>query len=304
MNAVPRWVRATRPGRGIPAAGGPCPLDHGDQGAPDMPTDRYVCARCTGRLRWHLHRLDATMTDLGVALTGQVRFTAQRGGGHLERPNPDDEAWPQTAAATRLPVNLPVSDAAYVARATVLANLEWAIDVRGHHVPTTWAAVGTYLADALPWAARHPDGPQFVDELTAALVHATRTIDRPADRHYLGLCDGTLIDVDGLATTCGAPLYGPDAGVVVCDRCTTRWAVVDLRARQLERIDDHELAAVDMARVLAQVGIDVPARLIRLWKHRGQLEPAGVDRKGRPLYRVGDVLARNAQTDTGGSVPA
>ncbi len=175
----------------------------------------------------------------------------------------------------------------------MLANLEWVIGVRGHDVPDSWAGVGQYLTASLDWLSRHPDEPQCVDELTAGLRQARRA----TDRHYLGLCAGVLVDGDGLAQPCRHPLYGSDAAANVdCPRYTPKWATADLRTALVARIEHHQLAAVDAERALAKVGIDVPARLIRLWKHRGDLAVAGVDGRGRPLYEVGAILARNAVT--------
>lgn len=297
-----RWVRAGARCRDVPAAGGTCPLEHAGD-VVELEHDRYVCRACTARLRGLLRHLPDLMGDLDVALTGQVRFTAQRGSSQPRRPDVDDAAWPQTAAVTPLPYAAGPAEAGWVLRDTVLANLEWILDVRGHHVPTTWTDVATYLTAALDWVARHPDGPQVIDELTAGLRQAWRAIDRPADQHYLGLCPGTLVDLDGLATACTYPLYGADsAATVTCPRCLAPWAVADLHTALVARIEHHQLAAVDAERVLATVGIDIPARLIRLWKHRGELEVAGVDARGRPLYEVGAILARNAVSDPGGTV--
>ena len=301
MTYAPRWARAAHHRGEIPPAGGTCPLH--DVDVVELDADRYVCRACTARLRGLLRRLPDLVTDLQVALTGQVRFTAQRGTSRPRRPDVDDAAWPQTAAVTRLPYAVGPSEAGWVLRDTVLAHLEWVLDIRGHHVPTTWAGVATYLLGAVDWLSRHPDGPQVVDELTAGLRQAWRAIDRPADQHYLGLCPGTLVDADGLATVCAYPLYGADtAASVTCPRCSAPRPVAELHAALVARIEKHQLAAVDAERVLATVGIDVPARLIRLWKHRGELEVAGHDVRGRPLYEVGAILKRNAVSDPGGTV--
>lgn len=261
----------------IPPAGGVCPLDHRDQAAPDLPADRYVCDHCTGRLRGLLTDLPGLADDLQVALVGTVRFTQQRGGDTIDALGP--------------------SDAAYVLRATILANLDWITSIRAHNIPQTWAGIGAYLRTSLTWAAQHPDGPQYVDELTHAITNARRAIDRPADRHYLGTCNGTTLDPDGLAQICREPLYAPDyAKTTRCPRCGTPWPTADLRTRQLDRIAHHQVSAVDAERIFAEVGIDIPARLIRKWKHRRELDTAGVDKRGRPLYEIGAILARNAKT--------
>lgn len=270
-----------------------CPLTHRDTGQGAMPSDWFVCRTCTSTLRGLLTDLPGLMTDLDVALAGQVHFIAQRGETRTETPDPEDARWPQTTAVTRAGFAAGPSEAGWVARQTILTWVDWVTAVRGHTVPQTWTDVGTYLRAAVDWIARHPDGPQAIDELTAGIRQARQAIDRPADQHYLGLCP-----------TCTHALYAPDhAHTITCPRCTTHHQTADLRARLVTRIEHHTMTATDASRVLAEVGIDIPARLIRLWKHRGELTPA-VDIDGRPLsdnhgrslYEVGAILTRHAVT--------
>jgi len=270
-----------------PRDDGACPLTHRDDAPPQLDPDQYVCRRCTGRLRGLLSDLPGLMGDLDIALTQQARFTARVGSRSTER---------------RLPLGLPAADAAFVARNTILANTEWVAAVRGHPIPQTWTAIAGYLTAATTWLSRHPDGPQVVDELTAAVVNARRTIDRPADRAYLGRCGALLevVDVDGLtgAVDCAHELYARDDQVVVdCPHCGTTWNVRTRQDRMLEQLRDHLLPAVDVARAVDGLGRPVTPELIRQWKRRGvlavTLDEHGnprADPRGRPLYRVGDVL--------------
>jgi hypothetical protein len=257
----------------------PCPLD----GAA-LPADRFVCRGCTGRLRGLLTDLPGLMGDLDVALAKQARFSGNVGG---------------RSTTTALAFGYAASEAAWVARQTILVWIDWVTAVRGHRVPDTWGEVGDYLARlALDWIARHPNGPQCVDELTAAIRQARHCIDRPAERRYVGVCNGTTLDADGLAVICTQELYAlGDHDTVECPRCG---ATYDVRARQdamLNQIRDHVLTAADMARAVDGLGVDITFDRIRQWKRRGQLAPvldeAGnprADIHGRPLYRVGDVL--------------
>jgi hypothetical protein len=271
---------------------GTCPLPHRDDAPPQLDHDQYVCRACTGRLRGLLTDLPGLMADLDIALTQQARFSARVG---------------SRATEARLPIGLPASDAAFVARTTILANVEWITAVRGHGIPQTWAMIATYLVEATPWLSRHPDGPQVVDELTAAVVNARRVIDRPADRTYLGRC-GALVEIDitayadpapvAVAVDCPHELYAPvDRPDIDCPRCGTAWNV---RARQdtlLAQLREHVLPAVDVARAVDGLGTPITPEVIRQWKRRGVLTPAAdeqgrprADERGRPLYRVGDVL--------------
>jgi DNA-binding transcriptional MerR regulator len=50
-------------------------------------------------------------------------------------------------------------------------------------------------------------------------------------------------------------------------------------------VDAGELLTTAQAAELT----DVTEATVRSWKHRGQLAPAGLDERGRPLYRLLDV---------------
>lgn len=40
----------------------------------------------------------------------------------------------------------------------------------------------------------------------------------------------------------------------------------------------------------------VTVTTIRSWKHRGLIEPSGLDEKGRPLYRLADIAKAERST--------
>lgn len=256
-----------------------CPLD----GA-TLPADAFVCRGCTATLRGLLSDLAGLMGDLDVALAKQARFGGNVGG--------------RSSTTTALPFSYAASEAAWVARQTILVWVDWVAAVRGHDVPGTWAGVGAYLRTATAWIARHPDGPQCVEELTAAIRNARRCIDRPAERRYVGVCNGITVDADGLAQVCTQELYAlGDHDTVECSRCGAKYGV---RARQdamLEQLREVVLTAADMARAVDGLGVDLTPERIWQWKHRGvlavTLDENGnprADIHGRPLYRVGDVL--------------
>jgi len=291
---------------------GTCPLPHGrtpdgqPTAAPQLRPDRYLCHHCTVRLRRTLEDLPSLMADLEITLARQLRI------GYTDA----DTAWPQTTAATPLPFDLRASEAGWVARMTILANVDWVAGIRGHTVPQSWLAIATYLTDAVDWIARHPDGPQVVDEILAATRQARAAIDRPADRVYVGRCGALIETPEHLAATdCAEELYArADRTDVTCPRCGTTWDVHQRQAAMLEQLRDHVLPAVDIARAVAGLGRDITPELIRQWKRRRLLAPAHDEQgrprattDGRPLYRVGDVLdlvAQRAVSAAGGSVPS
>lgn len=262
-----------------------CPLTHRDDAAPDLPPDRYVCARCTATLRGLLTDLPGLMADIEDATAKRLRF----GGTAVRR----------QAADHPLPLSLAASDAGWVARQTLLAWTDWITAVRGHRVPDTWREVGDYLAGwhrgAIDWVSRHPDGPVCVDELTAALRQARAAVDRPAERQYAGPCTATTVDDDGLAADCTGELYArPGATEVACPECGAVYPLAQRRAWLLEQAEDRLLPAAELARAVDGLGVVVTSSTVRSWVRRGRLVARGrtVTAGGRAAatYRVGDVL--------------
>ena len=215
---------------------------------------------------------------LEAAIRGELRFGAS---GPSSRPT-----W------APLPLN---ADAVFV-RDTLLAALREQADaiarVRGLFRPLdTLPALATWLAHQVDWLRQRDDGGARIEALTQAIVVAKRTVDhRVDDRHYRGVCVGTLTDDSGESTACGARLYvKPGSTVIECARCG---ATYDEDGRRLELLAAARVQLVtgtEAARALRGLGVDLKPSTVRSWVHRGRLTPATV-RGGRPLYRLGTVL--------------
>jgi hypothetical protein len=131
--------------------------------------------------------------------------------------------------------------------------------------------------------------------LTDDVEAATRAIDRPPDRTFIGWCPGAD---DG----CGAALYGIEGNAIArCPRCRATWDVEASRAALLASATDAVSTATTIARALG-----IPPPTLRSWHRRGRLgqatDPDGrplYDEAGRPLYRVADVrrLAMGMQVE-------
>lgn len=121
---------------------------------------------------------------------------------------------------------------------------------------------------------------QLTDEIGYAVRTARRTIDRPADRIYLGPCDD-----------CEEDLYtGLKAEQVVCE-CGRPYRVEDRRAWLLRGLREHLATASEIAAGIGDLyGQPINRGTIHQWHHRNRLHEHGTTREGWPLFKVGDVL--------------
>jgi hypothetical protein len=142
-----------------------------------------------------------------------------------------------------------------------------------------------YVADNLEWLSHRPEGPDAFDELHFVLTLVESTIGARVLGPYAGPCD-----------VCGRDMYARTGALVVeCRPCNLIYDVEPRRAWLLEQAADELRGAAEMARVLSGFGLAITDERIRKWADRDDLKAAGVDRAGRPLYRVRDVQKLLAQ---------
>jgi hypothetical protein len=128
-----------------------------------------------------------------------------------------------------------------------------------------------------------------------------KAIDRPIERWFCGRCDEELTGDDGHPVTCGAAMYAlADRPEVHCPGCGATYDVIERRAWLISAADDRLETAATISRALTKLGREVTIKAICQWRTRGQLEQAGNNIKGQPLYRLGDVafLASGQRVET------
>jgi len=248
--------------------------------------DRYVSRTACATLRGLLTDLRGLMGDLEGAVGKQLRFGEKVGG--------------RSPATGALPFAYSASEAEWVARMTLLTWVDWVAAVRGHTTPDRWSYIGVYLVGSLTWLAAHPDGPQAIDEMIAALRQARRAVDRPQERRFAGVCGAdrvllvtTMADEDPAHVTapCTQALYAPaGATAIVCPACDTEHDVDARRDLMLTQLRDVVLTATELSRAIDGLGVDVTPARIWQWRRRGLLVPAATTPAGAPMYRVGDAL--------------
>jgi hypothetical protein len=247
-----------------------------------VPPGMVVCSDHANTLAWTL----LTVRSLGRALE-DARAKSMRFSTAGVTPTRPDES--------PIPYNPRAADA----ERELLIRLTEAADLiareGGWHRPlNTLDVLGFWLARQVSWIRAHHDGAEMVRHLLHVVWDATRVVDRPADRVYLGSCDQV---VDGYR--CAAELYAlPDAIEWTCPSCAWTLDVATRRADLMGIAGQTLLPATDVARVISSLGMDITAARVREWASRRPAllrpvegpRPRGVQQRF-PVYRVADALA-------------
>ena len=236
----------------------------------------YACGPCGARLDGLLAEAVALAPELAVTVARQTATGGRGGAKSAEVPLPFDPAASSAAWALG---NTLVSWACHVAaeRGVDLPRATTPAD------PVTSATVAAgWLRGHVEWLRHRPEVDEAVDEIGYAVAEARRHVDhhRP-DRWYAGPCD------------CGRDLYArPGAATVDCPDCDLTWPVAERREWLLASAREVLATATVISQALT--ALDVPVTPARLWQwaKRGRLLSRDTDRRGRPLYRVGDILDR------------
>ena len=132
-------------------------------------------------------------------------------------------------------------------------------------------------------------GLEAVDEITSAVAHCHRVIDRPADRQYLGQCH---------EQDCTGRMYArPSSPAAHCDTCGTPVPAEEIRKRLLGELDDRLCTAAEIARLSTYLGLKADREQVRKrinqWASRGQLteHPSVTD---EVTFRFGEVYDKLA----------
>jgi hypothetical protein len=129
-------------------------------------------------------------------------------------------------------------------------------------------------------APTHPEVGDYYRERTRLHDRAWMVMDRPPGRIYLGECD-----------KCKKDLYVLTFATRFICGCGVVYMMEERKAQLLESARDFLGTATFLAGAITPLsGRRVTSDRIRQWAHRGRITPHGIDRRGDPVYRVGDVL--------------
>jgi hypothetical protein len=271
-----------------------CAVEDCDQPSPGA----YVCRSCGSRLARDLGDVAALARELETSLAKESRFPPRPGASRPRPKSQDDEESP-------LPWDQRARDAGFQLRSTVVGVVRTLLESGADDPPAVvlpgvascghrgcagvceqrWpqdemASMAAWLLARVQAIRKHPAGGELVDELRLAVREVRRAVDRPPDMLFAGLCD------------CGERLWlRPGARSLTCPVCGAMRPVTDRAEMLLASAVDRLARGPHIASFLSIVlGHTVRASAIRKWAHREKLEAVSVDVRGRPLYRVGDVL--------------
>lgn len=236
-----------------------------------------VCVSCTGSVFASLREVEDLMDELTLTLTRQDQIAEREGGKTTEIPLP----WREHAA-----------EAAWVLHAVLLAWVRVLSKAKGDHlrslIQTSDRRRYSDTVELARWILRHEDtfrrhqdAAIAVEELVDAVRNARRAVDRPVVLVYRGRCDECAMDM----------YVPPQLPEVTCRGCGSTYDAAERRAWLVRKLESQLAPAAEIARGLSSLlGEQLPVDRIYQWKSRGRLFPRGVDRQGRPLYAVGDVV--------------
>lgn len=146
-------------------------------------------------------------------------------------------------------------------------------------------ALSRWLMWRVDGLALNEIGSEAVDEITSAVAHCRRVIDRSPDKWYAGPCNA------GEAVECGTDLYAlASTGGVTCTTCGSVYDVAARRTWLLKAAEDRLADAVTLARSVSWLGAEpLNAARVRKWASRGRIIAKGHD-NDKPLYRIGDAI--------------
>lgn len=247
--------------------------------------EAYVCDDCLQELAKALGDMTWLDEELEITITRQKGIDYRRATGGSGAKKPSERPAPANWAASEARVHLK----ALLVSWALFCNAEGVRNSSPEDgLPAdTIVALSRWLMWRVDGLAFHDIGPEAVDEITSAVAHCHRLIDRPADRQYLGRCQQCEE---------GGQLYTrPGADLARCDVCFTTVRADVLRKRLLEELDDRLCTAAEIAHLSTYLGLKADREQVRKYvehlgrKGRIQRESAFSD---QAAYRFGEVYVK------------
>lgn len=254
-------------------------------------TDAFLCgddrtlSGCLGELlrwfgdtAWLVEQMDIVEAKLSRTGGGSVGFVSSGGG------------------AQPAPVDLGVMELSLRLRDHLFS---WARELWETHAPRnddgsvnpvvvepTAVGVSRWLMRHPTWIKLHPAADELYKELGEDYRDARRAIDCASGKVYVGQCT-TLIEGE----ICLEDVYAREGSYfATCRTCGTGHSVDVRRQVLLTAMEDQVVHAGLMAGLVSHLGVTMASSTIRTYAHKGKIFAVSEDDRGRPLYRVGDVL--------------
>jgi hypothetical protein len=143
------------------------------------------------------------------------------------------------------------------------------------------AAISRWLMWRVDGLTLHEAGADAVDEITSAVAHCHRVIDRPADQEFAGPCE------------CGRDLYRkPKAPEVKCRQCEKVYKVDELAEWMRAQMVGKLVTIREGSLLLGKLGLSTPIRTLQHWGEQKWILAHGSSPKGGNLYLFDDLIDR------------
>lgn len=245
-----------------------------------MAVGRSCCQACENLLIHDLDAIPGLAEDLDLTETRQTRIGAPSGGGN----GGAGLAWDERARKAH--------DHLRHVLAGWIAELRRDPDLADGPRDET-ASMARWLNHHRRHLLRHPAMDEALGQIRQAVRQARWAIDLPAETWFAGPCNTPLRDEHGAETEeiCTADLNARHGATTLhCRACGSPHEIDYRYAYVMEQARDRLGTATEIARALSGFGENVHASTIRWWAHAGRLTAKGVDRLGKPTYRIGDVI--------------
>lgn len=237
----------------------------------------YVCEDCLDGLSKALGNGAWLDDELTTTISKQRAATTDGEGG--------------VSAEKALPYNVDVSEVRDNLRNTLVGWVrvchEEAVrssDPRGGLPADTITAMTRWLLWRVDGLAYHQAGHEACDEIAYAVSQATKAIDRPAERQYVGPC------------ACGRDLYRkPGKPTVTCRRCETTYNAEALTDSLRDQVMGRLVTAREGATLLSRFDLSTKQATIDKWRERALVVERGHDAKGKRLYLFDELLTLAAR---------
>lgn len=187
-----------------------------------------------------------------------------------------------------LPINLPASEARENLRALMVSWIKLCAEegvrstsLRRNLPEDTMTAMSRWLLWRVDGLMLHEAASEAVDEITSAVAHCHRLVDRPPERRYIGPCAG-----------CARDLYAkPGATEGQCRWCEHEWTWLEREDWMKARMVGKLVTAREGSTLLGRLGMSTAQGTIDKWHERARITEAGHNAQGHRLYRWDELKA-------------
>lgn len=241
----------------------------------------FLCRAHENELSDALRTVPGLAEDLDVTITRQSRTAGQK---HGARSSTTPLPWNEHASSCRIELNAILNAWAYE---TSQIGEHPSDPLSAVHASDT-AILALWLRSHSSFAVRHDQAGDMYGEILDAITQATRAVDLPPDRKFIGVCGH---HPDDWPKACKEDLYAlPRQHKVICRGCTHEHDADARRAELLSAVEDQAATTGVLAGLLSGLGQPIGASTIRKYAVDHSLRVISRDRNGRPRYLVRDVL--------------